>query len=445
MKYRLCIFLILAVLLASCAPAPTAAPANPTQPPANQPAATTAPSTTQKQVVIRWWHVQPETAFAAYWQSEADKYMAAHPNVKIEITTMSADDFKTKLATQMGAGDPPDLFHTWDGGTLKPYVDAGMVKDISPWMTDGDGAWLKTFTSAISGCQYDGKYYCATWDVPILGVWYNKGLFQQAGITDTPKTWAEFLDAVKKLKAAGITPMAVGAKDRWPAHFIYTYLILRNGGTAGFKAAVSGSGKFTDPPFVKAGQQMQELLALQPYQDGFLGASFNDEVALIGNGKAAMDVMGSWAPTAEFQAATDGGANLKANLGFFPFPTVDNSVEPTAVIGVINGYAVGKNAPDETVDFLKFLTSADEQRIRVKAGLALPSITGIDDAIPDTWMKQAFAAGANAESFQLVYDQALSPAVAQAVLDATEGLFGGTLTPEQAAQTMEDAMAKERK
>jgi raffinose/stachyose/melibiose transport system substrate-binding protein len=444
MKHMLYI-LVAAVLLASCAQAtPTTAPVAPTSAPATTAPATAAP-TTAKQVVIRWWHVQPETAFATYWQSEADKYMQAHPNVKIEITTMSADDFKTKLATQMSAGDPPDLFHTWDGGTLKPYVDAGMVKDITPWMTADNSAWQKTFTSALSGCVYGGKYYCATWDVPILGVWYNKALYQKAGITDTPKTWAEFLDVVKKLKAAGITPLAVGAKDRWPAHFIYTYLILRNGGTAGFKTAVSGSGKFTDPPFVKAGEQMKQLLALNAYQDGFLGASFNDEVALIANGKAAMDVMGSWAPTAEFQAATDGGASLKQNLGFFPFPTVDGGVEQTAVIGVINGFAVGKNAPDETVDFLKFLTSADEERIRVKAGLALPSITGIDDAIPDTWMKQAFAAGAGAESFQLVYDQALSPAVAQAVLDATEGLFGGTLTPQTAAKTMEDAMAKERK
>jgi raffinose/stachyose/melibiose transport system substrate-binding protein len=437
--------LLVAALLASCTNAtPTTAPSNPTTAPASPTTASAVQPTTAKQVVIRWWHVQPETAFAAYWQSEADKYMAAHPNVKIEITTMSADDFKTKLATQMAAGDPPDLFHTWDGGTLKPYIDAGMVKDITSWMAADNNAWQKTFTSAIESCNYAGKYYCATWDVPILGVWYNKALFQQAGIASTPKTWTEFLDAVNKLKAAGITPMAVGAKDRWPAHFIYTYLILRNGGTAGFKAAVSGSGKFTDAPFVTAGEQLQQLLALNPYQDGFLGASFNDEVALIGNGKAAMDVMGSWAPTAEIQAATDGGAAIKQNLGFFPFPTVDNGKEQTAVIGVVNGFAVGKNAPDETVDFLKFLTSADEQRIRVTAGLALPSVTGIDDAIPDTWMKEAFAAGAAAESFQLVYDQALSPAVAQAVLDATEGLFGGTLTPQQAAQMMEDAMAKER-
>lgn len=438
-------FLVVVALLASCTNTPpTTAPANPTAAPA---VPTTAPATqpvASKPVVIRWWHVEPETAFAAYWQSEADKFMAAHPNVKIEITTMSADDFKTKLATQMAAGDPPDLFHTWDGGTLKPYVDAGMVKDISPWMKADNNAWQKTFTSAVESCNYSGKYYCATWDVPILGVWYNKALFQQAGITSTPKTWTEFLDAVKKLKAAGITPMAVGAKDRWPAHFIYTYLILRNGGTAGFKAAVSGSGKFTDPAFVTAGEQLQQLLALKPYQDGFLGASFNDEVALIGNGKAAMDVMGSWAPTAEIQAATDGGAAIKQNLGFFPFPTVDKGVEQTAVIGVVNGFAVGKNAPDETVDFLKFLTSADEQQIRVKAGLALPTVTGIDSSIPDTWMREAFAAGGSAESFQLVYDQALSPAVAQAVLDATEGLFGGTLTPQQAAQMMEDAMASER-
>ena len=66
----------------------------------------------------------------------------------------------------------------------------------------------------------------------MVGVWYNKALFEKAGIDAPPATWSEFLEDVEKLKAAGITPIAVGG-DKWPAMFWYAYLsLIREGGEA---------------------------------------------------------------------------------------------------------------------------------------------------------------------------------------------------------------------
>ena len=59
------------------------------------------------------------------------------------------------------------------------------------------------------------------------GIWYSKDLFAQAGITEAPTTWEELIDACQKLKDAGIAPIAVGAKDAWPAAHWYYWLSLR--------------------------------------------------------------------------------------------------------------------------------------------------------------------------------------------------------------------------
>ncbi len=68
----------------------------------------------------------------------------------------------------------------------------------------------------------------------MVGIWYNKALFEQAGIEEIPTTWTEFLSVVQQLKDAGITPIALGERDKWTGHFWWSYLALRNAGRDGF-------------------------------------------------------------------------------------------------------------------------------------------------------------------------------------------------------------------
>src|SRR5438477_6690010 len=80
---------------------------------------------------IRWWHIANTDPMMSKWADMAKAFTAAHPGVKFEITPLENEAFKTKLTTNIQAGDPPDIFHTWGGGVLGQQADAGMVKDIS--------------------------------------------------------------------------------------------------------------------------------------------------------------------------------------------------------------------------------------------------------------------------------------------------------------------------
>jgi raffinose/stachyose/melibiose transport system substrate-binding protein len=398
----------------------------------------------QDKVTINWWHISTATDQAAYWQGLADKYMADHPNVDIKITILENDAFKQKLVTVMQAGDPPDLFQSWGGAVLWNFAQNGLVRNIAPELSADSGAWQDSFAvqAALNLYGQNGEYYGVPWDWGAVGMFYNKALFEKAGITDLPTTWTEYLDVVKKIKDAGITPISLGEGETWPGHFWWVYLATRIGGEKAFLDAYNRTGSFADEPFVKAGEALQQLIALEPFQDGFLGMSHNDSEGVFGNGQAAMELMGQWAPGAQAQYSTDGKGIGTDNIGWFPFPMVEGGAgNPGDVFGGGDGIAVGKNAPDEAVDFLKFLTS--EENNAANAFFTIPVIKGTESAITDPVMQQIIKARNDAPYFQLYYDQFLPPAVGNEVNDAVATIFGGTASPEEAAQAIEDVAAEE--
>jgi raffinose/stachyose/melibiose transport system substrate-binding protein len=360
--------------------------------------------------------------------------------VKFKITILENASYKQKLATVMQSGSPPDLFGTWGGGVLFQYAKAGLVQDLSSYL---QGSWGSSFDQSVLNSIYsqNGKYYAVPTDSGSVVFWYNKALFTKAGITTPPTTWTEFLQTIKKLQAAGITPLALGEEEKWPGMYYWTYLAVRLGGKAAFQKAYSRSGgSFTDPPFVEAGQRLQELVALNPFQKGFLGSTYPNEGTVMGNDHAAMELMGQWAPAVDQGAAT----NKKGpDLGIFPFPIVEGGAgNPTDVMGGGGGFAIGKNAPiPETVDFLKFMTNATNITQMVKLGVSVPPMPVAEALVTDPLRKQLDQMAAAAPYLQLFYDQYLPPAVGQVLLDQTQALFAGTATPQVAARAIDDAAA----
>lgn len=398
----------------------------------------------QDPVTIRWWHIQTNENEAAFWQSLADQFVEANPHVTFEITILENEAFKSRLVTVMQAGDPPDLFQSWGGGVLWTFAEAGLVRNIAPEL---EGEWRDSFAAQAALELYgrDGEYYGVPWSWGAVGMFYNRALFEQAGLDpdNPPQTWTEFLAAVQALKDAGITPIALGERDKWPGHFWWVYLAIQLGGEQAFLDAYSRTGSFTDEPFVQAGEYLQQLIDLQPFPDGYLGLGYGDQASLMGNGLAAMELMGQWGPSVQ-AANSESGEGLGENLGWFPFPAVEGGAgNPNDVLGGGDGFAVGANAPDEAVEFLRFLTSAENQRAGAQIWI-VPVVNGVDDVFADNPILARIVEARNSAPYsQLYYDQFLPPAVGAMVNDAVEAIFAGVASPEEAAAMIEEAAALE--
>ncbi|MDK2981077.1 MAG: raffinose/stachyose/melibiose transport system substrate-binding protein [Chloroflexota bacterium] len=388
-------------------------------------------------VTITWWHISTKDPALSDWQKMADDYMAMHPNVNIEITVLENEAFKTKLTTVMQSGEVPDIFQSWGGGTLKEQIDAGLLKDITADLDADGGAWRDTFApGALAVFAADGQNYGVPWDMGMVGWWYNKDLFTQAGISTPPATWTEFLADVQALKDAGITPIALGEGDSWTGMHIWSYLATRIGGEAAFNAAADRSGAFTDPAFVQAGDELQKLIDMEPFQDGYLGATHDEMQATFGNGNAAMELSGQWAPSVQAANSADGAG--VANLGMFNFPAVEGGAgDVTDVIGGGNGFAIGKDAEPEAIDFVKYLTNVDNQTIIAASGTGIPVVKGAEVGLTDPNLLLVQQSFANAKYFQLYYDQVLPSAMGGIINDSVQKLYAGTATPGEVAAEIE--------
>ncbi|AYC42819.1 extracellular solute-binding protein [Streptomyces griseorubiginosus] len=389
---------------------------------------------------VEWWNISTTEPAKTVWAGLAKKFEAQNPKVKIKIVQLENDAYKSKMTALTASGKLPDIFHTWGGGVLKQQVDAGLVEDLSdrtkPW---ADGLLKVTKEPYI----LDGKLYGVPFDMGMIGFWYNKKLFKQAGISEPPTTWSGFLDAVNKLKDKNITPIALAGKEKWPGMYYWAYLAMRTAGIAALQKA-SEDKDFTGAGFVEAGRHLKELVDLQPFQKGFLNAAYSTptgQAAAVGNSKAAMELMGQWAPSVQ----ADSGKGLGSDLGFFPFPAVEGGKGAiTEVFGGGGGHALRRGAPQAAVDFLKFFASEATELELVKKTSILPVLPNAEKAMTDPNLKLVQAQLKAATGFQLYLDQAYAPAVGQEVNDSVAALIAGSKSPEQVAQSITQTAKEEQ-
>ncbi|MEV8626130.1 extracellular solute-binding protein [Streptomyces sp. NBC_01268] len=384
-------------------------------------------------VSFEWWNIATTEPGKSLFPQIASAFTAAHPDIGIRTTSLENEAFKSKLTATSSSGKLPDVFQTWGGGVLQQQVDAGLVEDL----TDAFG-WSSDLTPvSLQAYQIEGRTYGVPYDIGMVGFWYNKKLFARAGITAPPATWGEFLDVVRRLKTAGVTPIALAGKEKWPGHYYWAYLAMRVAGLPALQQAATGKN-FDGAGFVQAGTHLKELVDLRPFQAGFLGAGYatpGGQAATMGNGKAAMELMGQWGPSVQ----KDAGADLGADLGFFPFPTVDGGVgRATEVFGGGGGFAVRKGAPKEALDFLKFFVLENESKLLASNGY-LPVVKGAERQLTDANKKVVADHLVKATGFQLFLDQAYPPAVGQEVNDSVADLIAGKKTPEQVTRSITEA------
>src|SRR6218665_624733 len=175
-------------------------------------------------VTLTMWHNSTTGDGKQYWDDAAAAFHKENPDVTIKVTSIQNEDMDGKLQTAVNSGDMPDIFMARGGGKLADIVSAGKVKDLTGLIDDD----VKTaFGDApFSAFTVDGKIYGMPSAVLPGGIFYSKDLFAQAGITEEPKTLDDLEDAVYKLKDAGIAPIALGAKDAWPAaHWFYFFAV----------------------------------------------------------------------------------------------------------------------------------------------------------------------------------------------------------------------------
>ncbi|WP_034271717.1 extracellular solute-binding protein [Actinospica robiniae] len=340
--------------------------------------------------VTLWENATNGSTGVAYFQNAAQQFEVLHPNVKIQLQTIQNEDLDGKLQTALNADSAPDIFLQRGGGKMEAEVAAGQLQPLRLSAVDQSNVG----TAALAGNTIDGRVYAMPLDAQPEGVYYSENLFRQAGIATPPTTIDELETDIEKLKQIGVAPIAVGAKDAWPAaHWYYNFALRECSQTT--MTSTAESLAFTDPCWTKAADDLASFLAVGPFQKDFLTTAAQQgagsSAGLLANHKAAMELMGSWDPgvinslTANQQPLSD--------LGWFPFPAVPGGKgSPSAIMGGSDGYSLSKKAPKEALEFLEFLVTKGQQEAYAKAFQSIPVNPEAQEVVTESYNLSALAA-----------------------------------------------------
>jgi raffinose/stachyose/melibiose transport system substrate-binding protein len=399
---------------------------------------------TDKEMTITLWDIATEDPANTIQQGAVDRFMADHPNIKVETTHIQNDTYKEKLVIAMSSGECPDMYMHWGGGPMNEYINSGFgvpVTDLVKNYCDVD-----FLDAAIAQSTYNGEIYAVPYGgIGGSGIFYNKTIFSKLNLT-VPTTISELEKVCDTLKANGYIPFSLANQNKWTGSMYFMYLAARFGGVDEFNAAVSGTGSFESDAFQYAAETIQKWIKAGYFPDGVNSLNTDDgqDRQLMYTEEAAMMLHGSW------QAASMKNDNEEwytQNIDYFTFPKLETSkADQSIVVGTSIGNGFTFNTGDDKdklnacfILATQYYNDDTYNQAQLKAG-TIPSINGMGDTIEDPCMQKIWTDFTNASNVQLWYDQYLPPTVSEAHQSTCQEIFGLTMTAAEANKTLQDAM-----
>ncbi|WP_240940986.1 extracellular solute-binding protein [Paenibacillus sp. HB172176] len=391
-----------------------------------------------EKVTITFQNIYPDSTDPKYGMLHkiVDDYENAHPNVHIELDSLNTDQQKQKLKTQAASNEVPDITIVNPAAQMQPFVDADLFAPLND-MVEKNGLKDSFQEGILDYYTFDNNLYALPDGNNIGLVYYNKALFAQAGV-EVPTTFEEMVDASKKLRAAGITPIAIGEKDSWTGSFLFMNILLRTNEGPGFlQDVVDGNKTFEDPAFKEAVDAFEKLVDAKAFQDGATSFDYNSGENLFKTGQSAMYYMGSWA-TGGIETSD---ANKDDNIGVFKFPTVNGKGDPNEfMLAPGSAFAVSKNSKhlDETLDFLNyFMINYPKEAFAVKGAVGVAQTVDGDFAAAgySNMAMQVLDMFKDVKGGDISFDNTMNPGTAQVHLSSIQSLF--------VSKKSADAIAKE--
>ena len=387
---------------------------------------------------IKWLHLFGEDSSQYPNMVRAVEEFEAKTGHTVVLQYLENESFKAKLPTMLQSNDRPDIFYSWGGGVMYDQARAGFLRDVSNVVPD---SYLDTVSAAAADAfTFEGQRVGLPLQVSQVAWWYNKELMNQAGIDVSQiKMWDDLLDAVKQIKAAGITPICMGGKDKWPVHFVWTHLHIRNGGKGLFLESLNNGG-WDRPEYIRSGEQMLELVALEPFQKGWLAATWPDQAGFFGDGKCAMALMGNWMYGAQASNSASGEGLADDNMGMFNMPMTNGGIGDSGdTLGGINGWLFSSTASDAAVELMMHYVSLDIQKEDASNGAYIPIVKGAEGSLTNPFLQQVAKNISNSEYHQIFYDQFLGADIGRVVNDVSTDLAAGIISAEEATQAVQEA------
>jgi len=308
-----------------------------------------------------------DTNQAALIQKIADEF-EKETNIHVDIQVNGWGDYWTALEAAATGGSLPDTF--WmHSNNIYYYASNNQLLDLNDYIKSSDSIDLANYPEGLNQIyNLKDHQYAIPKDYDTIGLWYNKTMFDEAGVgypTDS-WTWDDMKEAAKKLTKADGSRYGVLA----PLHSQEGYynFVYQNGGTIVTKDKKSG---YDDPKTIEAMEYYFDLVreGLSPVitADSERGEAFQ-------NGLVAMAFFGSW--NLSGFAAND---YIAKNCDVAVLPKSNDGGKASIFNGLGNCIGANTKHPDESWKWIEYVSKESGQKKQAELGIAISAYNGTAD------------------------------------------------------------------
>jgi raffinose/stachyose/melibiose transport system substrate-binding protein len=370
-----------------------------------------------------------------FWQDALKDYSTQHPNVKLDVQVMDTDSYRTIIKTKLASNDAPDILPIFADADNYAYYDNGYLADLSD-MTDTISRLNKGAIDSF--VMKDGGVLGIPYVQQFLLAYYNKDMFQKYNLT-VPTTWEDFLKCCDTLKKAGVVPISQGNKDTWVLQMIPYSLNATSVQAADpsfYKGTADGTNKFADNAgWLDTLTKYEQLYKSGYINDGSLSMTSDQMYEMFISQKAAMTVTGTWGDTNIFTT------NPSFTVGGFPIPAEGGNKGVS--VSITGGLGISKSSKNITAakEVLKYMLSKE---VLDKYGSTLNTCYSDTNTTVSDAVKEAAADMSGIQGYQ--FDNTyFANGVQEAMFASLQEMIGGTKTPAQVLEDMDQATAKANK
>ena len=316
-----------------------------------------------------------DTPMAQVYERQIAAFMEENPGITVQNDSIYEEAaYNNKLKVAISTGETPSIFYYPAIAGLTEWAKNGVLLDLTESL-DADPDWKATFLDGALDTYRLDKYgvegiYALPNELNVDAVFYNKALFEKAGITETPQTMEEFYDVIDKLVAANITPIGVGGKNTWVMGHIFNNILFKRIGLDGVIALGTGEKKWTDPDVVESLQITKDLKTKGAFAEGFEGMDYNTQMNQFLTGEVAMISHSS--PIIPEILSSE--SEIKEDIAFFPFPSFSDKEEysDTRVIytsGWMLSGTMDAAEQEATIKLVKYMTTPEAIQERMNAAM----------------------------------------------------------------------------
>ena len=284
-------------------------------------------------------------------------------------------NYVDKIKVQLGTGDLPPVIYGAGYNLLDLVLTKDLAVDLTPYV-EADPEWKALYSdSALVTNSRDGKIYASSVEGSQIGYFYNKELFQQAGIQAPAATWDELFQQCETLKAAGITPMALDTADSaWITQLWWGAMVATAGEDGLAFMQTMNPRDYNTPELTASAEKIQKMLQEYTTLDA-IGGKYENAANNFLSGQAAMIANCPWM-IGDFSDTSKTTADFAEKVGVAIYP--DGFVYDAPIQGYIVTKQDDPKLEEAAVEMVKFFTSAHAQQLGVEMQGMVPASSSVE-------------------------------------------------------------------